>query len=135
MVLFLREVENGFPLLPGAIAVIIQSMAKRNYLKTHSTARAVWTRRLLIAAAVAAGFIAVGKFIVGEMGVVKYYRMSAHALDLRSEIEHLKKDNTRLAREVAALRTDAAYLERMARDKIGLARPGEVVYYYGDPSK
>jgi cell division protein FtsB len=34
---------------------------------------------------------------------------------------------------VSALRTDSAFLERMARDKIGLARPGEVVYYYGDP--
>jgi cell division protein FtsB len=59
--------------------------------------------------------------------------MSAHARDLRNEIEHMKKDNARLSKEVAALKTDVAFLERMARDKIGLARPGEVVYYYGDP--
>jgi cell division protein FtsB len=47
----------------------------------------------------------------------------------------MKKDNARLSKEVDALRTDPAFIERMARDKIGLARPGEVVYYYGDPVK
>ena len=109
-------------------------MAKRHYnLGIHASARAVWTKRLLIAGAVLIGCIALWKFVVGEMGVVKYYRMSAHARDLKSEIEQMKKDNMLLSKEVAALKTDAAFLERMARDKLGLARPGEVVYYYGDP--
>ena len=108
-------------------------MAKRNHLVVRSPVRAVWTKRLLIAGAVLIAGIALWRFIVGEMGVVKYYRMSAHARDLRSEIDRMKKDNVRLSKEVAALKHDAAYLERMARDKIGLARPGEVVYYYGDP--
>lgn len=110
-------------------------MAKRNYLQTHRTTRAAWTKRLLILAGVAAGLAFLWSLIVGEMGVVKYYRMSAHAGILRSEIEHMKKDNARLSKEVDALRTDAAFIERMARDKIGLARPGEAVYYYGDSSK
>jgi cell division protein FtsB len=108
-------------------------MAKRNHLVIRSSVRAVWTKRLLIAGIVLIACIALWRFIVGEMGVVKYYRMSAHARDLRNEIDHLKKDNARLSKEVAALKYDAAYLERMARDKIGLARAGEVVYYYGDP--
>ena len=108
-------------------------MAKRNHLVIRSSVRAVWTKRLLIAGIVFITSIALWRFIVGEMGVVKYYRMSAHARDLRNEIDHLKKDNARLSKEVAALKYDAAYLERMARDKIGLARAGEVVYYYGDP--
>jgi len=108
-------------------------MTKRNYLIMHSSARAVWTKRLFTAGIVLIGCLALWKFVVGEMGVVKYYRMSAHASDLRKEIGHMKTDNARLSKEVAALKSDPAFLERMARDKIGLARPGEVVYYYGDP--
>jgi cell division protein FtsB len=109
-------------------------MAKRNYhLRVRASVRAAWTKRLLIAGAVLIAGFALWRFVVGEMGVVKYYRMSAHARDLRNEIERMKKDNARLSKEVAALKTDTAFLERMARDKIGLARPGEVVYYYGDP--
>jgi len=107
-------------------------MAKRNYLQTHRTTRAAWIKRLLVMAGAAAVLAFLWSLIVGEMGVVKYYRMSAHARILRSEIEHMKKDNARLSKEVDALRTDLAFIERMARDKIGLARPGEVVYYYGD---
>ena len=108
-------------------------MVKRNYLAVHSSARAAWTKRLLIAGAVLIGCIAFGNFIFGEMGVVKYYRMSAHARELRSEIDRLKTDSARLSKEVSALKSDAAFIERMARDKIGLARTGEVVYYYGEP--
>jgi cell division protein FtsB len=107
-------------------------MARRNYLKTRATSRTAWTKRLLVALVIAAGLLFLWSLIVGEMGVVKYYRMSAHARSLRSEIDHLKKDNARLSQEVSALRSDPAYIERVARDKIGLARPGEVVYFYGD---
>ena len=110
-------------------------MAKRNYLQTHRTTRAAWIKRLLVMAGVVAGLAFLWSLIVGEMGVVKYYRMSVHARTLRSEIKNKKKDNVRLSKEVDALRTDAAFIERMARDKIGLARPGEVVYYYGDSTK
>ena len=110
-------------------------MAKRNYLRTHRTTRAALIKRLLVMAGAVAGLAFLWSLIVGEMGVVKYYRMSVHARTLRSEIEHMKKDNVRLSKEVDALRTDAAFIERMARDKIGLARPGEVVYYYGDSTK
>ena len=38
-----------------------------------------------------------------------------------------------LTQEVHSLKTDPAYMERIARDKLGLARPGEIVYYYGEP--
>lgn len=110
-------------------------MAKRNYVIARSTGRTVWKRRLIVIGAVLVIIAGLGKFIVGEMGVVKYYRMSAHARTLRSEIDHLRSDNTRLSREVAALKSDPAFIERLARDKIGLARPGEVVYYYGDTAR
>jgi cell division protein FtsB len=110
-------------------------MARRNYLKTDTTFRAAWIKRLLIAGGIIGGIVFLWSLIVGEMGVIKYYRMSVHARALRSEIDRLKKDNARLSKEVSALKTDPAFLERMARDKIGLARPGEVVYYYGESSK
>jgi cell division protein FtsB len=78
---------------------------------------------------------ALWSIIVGEMGVVKYYRMRAQERDLLVEIDRLKQDNLRLMQEVRLLKHDSAYVERIARDKIGLARRGEVVYYYGDASR
>lgn len=68
--------------------------------------------------------------IFGEMGLIKYYRMRQQCGALSREISALRKDNGRLVYEVYALKNDPAYIERIARDKLGLARPGEIVYYY-----
>jgi len=107
-------------------------MRKRNYLKVdRSSRRARWKAPLIAAGVILVLYFLVTR-ILGEMGVVKYYRMKAQGTALTEEIAKLKQDNGRLRKEVSSLKSDSAYLERVARDKLGLARPGEIVYYYGD---
>jgi cell division protein FtsB len=110
-------------------------MARRNYVKVRSNAPRVsraWKKRLVALGLIAGCCLFLWSLVVGEMGFVKYYRMRAQERDLRAEIGRLKQDNLRLLQEVRSLKHDPAVIERIARDKIGLARPGEVVYYYGD---
>ena len=107
-------------------------MARKNYVRTHTANRAAGKRKLIILASVALGAALLWSLVMGEMGLVKYFRMKHQETALRAEIGHLRQDNRRLLQEVRALKYDAAYLERLARDKIGLSRPGEIVYYYGD---
>ena len=49
--------------------------------------------------------------------------------DYQSQISQLKKENARLKKEKKLLEEDPAYLERIAREKMGLTREGEVVYH------
>ena len=106
-------------------------MRKRNYLRVRRSSRERLRKRfLLVAGALLAGYL-LANFIFGEMGLVKYFRMKAQYDGLVEETENLKRENAQLIREVRALRTDNALIERIARDKLGLARPGEIVYYYG----
>ncbi len=105
-------------------------MRKRNYLRTSPGSRESRKTRLAVLAGAALGIYLIVTFIFGEMGLVKYYRMRSQYLALREETENLKLENTRLLKEVRALRSDPALIERIARDKLGLARPGEIVYYY-----
>lgn len=107
-------------------------MPKRNYVRTDRARSAAWKKRAAAMLIVLGGVSVLWSLIMGEMGVVKYMRMKSQEHALRVEIEHLKKDNLRLLEEVRALKYDSAYIERIARDKIGLARPGEIVYYYGE---
>ncbi len=95
--------------------------------------RAARRRRLLIAAGILLATYLFASFIFGEMGLVKYYRMKAQYNSLVEEATTLKQDNVRLMRDVRALKTDPASIEKIARDKLGLARKGEIVYYYNDP--
>jgi len=110
-------------------------MARRNYVKTVKVARSARRRKVLAGLVLLVMLYGVWSLVVGEMGLIKYYRMRAQERSLRVEIAHLKQDNLRLIQEVRSLKHDPAYLERLARDMIGLARPGEVVYYYGDTGR
>jgi cell division protein FtsB len=108
-------------------------MLKRNYVKSERSSHAPIRKRLAIASGALLGIYLLVTFIFGEMGVVKYYRMKLHSVAVTEEIAVLRRANVQLSREVHSLKTDAAYMERIARDKLGLARPGEIVYYYGEP--
>jgi len=108
-------------------------MRKRNSLKSHRSFRSSYGRKLIVAAAILLALYLTANFIFGEMGVIKYYRMEAQYKALTQDIAKLKQDNAKMAREVRALKTDPNYIEQIARDKLGLARQGEIVYYYGEP--
>lgn len=108
-------------------------MRKRNYMKTSRSSPSGRRKILVIAASTLLGLYLIGSFILGEMGLVKYYRMKSQHTLLTEKIVRLKQDNAKLIRDVRALKSDPAYLERIARDKLGLARRGEIVYYYGEP--
>jgi cell division protein FtsB len=108
-------------------------MSKRNYVKAERSFRSPLRKRLIIASGVLLGIYMLVSFIFGEMGVVKYYRMKLQYHAVNEEITALRQANVQLSREVHSLKTDTAYMERIARDKLGLARPGEIVYYYGEP--
>jgi cell division protein FtsB len=94
------------------------------------TSRSAQKKVLLITVSAIAALYLLVSFVFGEMGLVKYYRMQAQYRTLMADIEGLKQDNEKLSRDVRFLRTDPACIERIARDKLGLARPGEIVYYY-----
>lgn len=89
-------------------------------------------RKLLLAAAAVLVLYFLYSLIFGEMGLVKYYRMKAQYNSLVQDIARLKEDNARLVAEVRCLRSEPACIERLARDKLGLARKGEILYYYDD---
>jgi cell division protein FtsB len=124
---FLFHREKGEHLPPS------HAMGKRNYLKTDRSFRNSLNKKALVAAAALVVFYLLTSFIFGEMGLIKYYRMQAQYNSLTQEIATLKQDNARLLRDVHALKTDPDYLEILARDKLGLARQGEIVYYYDEP--
>ena len=48
--------------------------------------------------------------------------------DYQEKIVNLKVKNTQLMEERHLLQNDPLYLEKVAREKMGLARQGEVVY-------
>ena len=80
-----------------------------------------------LASAIALIALLVGS-LFGDRGILHLMTQRERALVLAREIESLREENARLAGDIAALRSDPAAIERIAREELGLARPGETVF-------
>jgi len=78
-------------------------------------------------------FISVGvRSVFGGRGVVEFWRLRAQAQHLESDVAAL---HGQLAREMAmvrALKSDDQTIERLAREGLGMAKKGEVIYLFLD---
>jgi cell division protein FtsB len=66
--------------------------------------------------------------IFGAHGVVAMRRSQEQAADIQKEIDHLNEENQKLQEHVRALKSDPVEIERVAREDMGLARPGEYIF-------
>jgi cell division protein FtsB len=81
-------------------------------------------RRMILAMAVISLTLAA---IFGRHGLLDVQRYRAERDRLRAEIATMEVEQARLEAEVAAIRKDPTALERVAREELSLARPGEAV--------
>src|SRR5690349_5684977 len=65
--------------------------------------------------------------VFGTHGYLAMRRTKQEIVKVQEEIARLNKENAELADEVQALRTDPNKIEAIARDGLGLAKPGEVI--------
>jgi cell division protein FtsB len=75
----------------------------------------------------------VGMGVYGWQGVVRLRHMREQLLALERDNTALRQQAERLTQVIDRLRNDPAYLERIAREERGMARPGETILKF--PSK
>jgi cell division protein FtsB len=66
--------------------------------------------------------------VFGTHGVLAMRRSQKQAADIEKKIEQLNQENRQLEDRVKALKTDPAAVEHIAREEMGLARPGEYIF-------
>jgi cell division protein FtsB len=71
--------------------------------------------------------------LFGDMGLVQGLRQRRAAARLRQEVRALRAENVRLLSDVKALQRDGYHIEAIAREQLGLARPGEILFLFQPP--
>ena len=79
----------------------------------------------LIGAAVAV--VALGGTLFGENGLPSYLKLRAERQRLERQVEDLRSRESVLAGDLEALESDEEILERVARERYRMHRPGETV--------
>lgn len=70
--------------------------------------------------------------LVGEKGLMQSMNARRQYQQLQASLEELRRENAALREEMRRLNEDPATLESLARQDLGLIRPGEVVFILKD---
>ncbi len=75
--------------------------------------------------------IALGAFVtLARHGLVDLVRLSAERDALQEEKATINRRNQELLAEIERLKTDPQAVEAVAREELGLAKPGELIYRF-----
>lgn len=74
-------------------------------------------------------------FFFGDMGFFKAIKMQKNHATIQKDIRSLKLENVHLVHQIEGLQNDPFYIERLARDRLGLVREGELVYEFFPKNK
>lgn len=70
--------------------------------------------------------------LVGERGLMETLRARRQHQELVASIERLRAENARLREEVRLLNSDPGTIEALARQELGLIKPGEMLFIIKD---
>ena len=68
--------------------------------------------------------------VAGPLGVWKYHRLCQRRDAMIAENIRKAKENSALAKEIARLKSDRSYQERVVRQKLGWIKEGELLYRF-----
>src|SRR5207245_4656712 len=63
--------------------------------------------------------------LFGRRGYFELKRMKDQKENFDHQIEHLRLENKQILEEIKSLKTDPKVIERIAREELGLVKPGE----------
>jgi cell division protein FtsL len=73
--------------------------------------------------------------IFGTHGFIAMRRTQMEIEQVREQIGKVNAENKSLTEQVNSLKTDPKSIERIAREEMGLARPGEMIFKLPDSPK
>jgi cell division protein FtsB len=68
--------------------------------------------------------------VLDEQGLPRYRKLRTEVGELRQSNEELVREIATLKSEIEALRSDPSYIERIARDELGMVRSEEYVFQF-----
>jgi cell division protein FtsB len=65
-----------------------------------------------------------------ETGIPKVREVQQIKAQLEADIDQLQTQNVQIQREIEAMRTDPFWQEKIAREELNMALPGEIIYKF-----
>ena len=98
-------------------------------VSTHDSRRA--TQVTLKAVVLLSGVLSIVfliSFFFSDRGIAELQHARTRVATLHSNITKLEQENARLRAEIESVKKSSYAVERIAREDLGMSKPGEVVY-------
>lgn len=105
---------------------------RRKRVQPQAPSTPPWRRRALNYLLIFVIVVLVVDGLVGENGLLQQLRARETYQAQRQSLEALREENQRLRDDIRRLRDDPDTLESLAREELGLIRPGEVLVIIKD---
>ena len=105
---------------------------RRKSQPSNSSVPPATRRRTLQMLLVFVTLVLVINALVGERGLTETLRARRQHQELVTSIERLRAENARLREEARRLRSDPSTIEALARQELGLIKPGEMLFIVRD---
>ena len=73
--------------------------------------------------------------IFGTNGWMAYEQKKAEYRKVTQDVQQIQQDNDQLREQIKALKTDPKAIEKVAREQLKYAKPGETVYVMPTPTR
>jgi len=83
-------------------------------------------QRLSLLMVGAVSILALTYSIIGNNGYLELRRREAKNSELRAKADELRRENKEILSEIRALKADPKLIEKIAREELGMVKPGEV---------
>lgn len=104
----------------------------RRRARTPVAAPSPWRSRLIQYGLAFVTILLVVDALVGEKGFVDTLRAQRQYRESAAALAQKRQENARLREEIRRLRDDPSRIESVAREDLGLIRPGEVLFIVHD---
>ena len=118
--------------MPSAIREAAPTTARRKAVVATSSVSPVARRKSLQVLLLFVTLVLIINALIGERGLMETARARRTHAELAAAIEHLRTENSRLRDDARRLLSDPATIEALARQELGLIRPGEILFIIKD---
>jgi cell division protein FtsB len=118
--------------MPSAVEDAVAPPSRRQSQASTSSVPPATRRRTLQMLLVFVTLVLVINALVGERGLTETLRARKQHQGLVTSIERLRAENARLRDEARRLRSDPSTIEALARQELGLIKPGEMLFIVKD---
>jgi cell division protein FtsB len=117
---------------PAIVDVEVKPPTRRKARPAPTSSAAPPRRRTFQVLLVFVTLVLIVNALVGERGLTETLRARQHHADLVMAIEKIKTENARLREQARQLQSDPTTIESLARQELGLIRPGEMLFIIKD---